>query len=115
SLDVLEKAYPELQGRIDHAKIGVAGHGYGAFVAMLLGGVRTFPGAVSYADPRVKAIAAMSPWGPDNAHGLTKESFVSLNVPALFMIGGRDDGTNGTLSAETRKQAWELLPADRKS
>ena len=43
SLGALEQKYPELQGKIDHAKIGVGGHSYGAFTSMLVGGARTFP------------------------------------------------------------------------
>lgn len=110
----LVRQYPELAGKIDTTKIGVAGHSYGAFIAMLLGGVKTFPGATSYADPRVKAIFAMSPQGPSDSVGLTKESFASLNVPALFMIGTQDAGTSDTQPTEWRRQAFELAPAGDK-
>lgn len=114
SLDRLALQYPELKGKIDATKIGVAGHSYGAFIAMLAGGVKTFPGGTSYADPRVKAIIAMSPQGPSDSVGLTKESFASLNVPALFMIGTQDAGTNDTQPTVWRRQAFELAPAGDK-
>jgi predicted dienelactone hydrolase len=110
SLDQLEKAYPELQGKIDHTKIGVGGHSYGAFTAMLVGGVRTFPGGVSYADPRVKAIVAMSPQGPDEPRGLTTESWRELKIPALFMTGTQDRGLTDAQTPEWRRQAFELSP-----
>jgi predicted dienelactone hydrolase len=114
SLDQLEKTYPELQGKIDRTKIGVGGHSYGAFTAMLVGGARTFPGNNSYADPRIKAIVAMSPQGPDEARGLTTESWRELRVPTLFMTGTQDRGTTEAQTPEWRRQAFELSPAGDK-
>lgn len=114
SLDQLEKAYPELAGKIDRTKIGVGGHSYGAFTAMLVGGVRTFPGNTSYADPRVKAVVAMSPQGPDETRGLTTESWRELHVPTLFMTGTQDRGTTDAQTPEWRRQAYELSPAGDK-
>lgn len=114
STDRLVRQYPELAGKIDRGRVGVAGHSYGAFIAMLLGGTKTFPGAVSYADPRVKAIVAMSPQGPSDSIGLTRESFASLNVPALFMIGTRDAGTDDAQPTSWRRLAFELAaPGDK--
>lgn len=110
SLNDLEQRFPELQGKIDHAKIGVGGHSYGAFTAMLLGGVKTFPGAASYADARVKAIIAMSPQGPGDVRGLTNESFASLNIPALFITGTRDKGVTDAETPEWRREAYTLSP-----
>ncbi|HEX7832088.1 MAG TPA: alpha/beta fold hydrolase [Thermoanaerobaculia bacterium] len=114
TLDKLEERFPELQGKIDHSKIGVGGHSYGAFTAMLVGGAKTFPGAVSYADPRVKAIVAMSPQGPGDVRGLTTESFASVNVPALFMTGTSDNGMSETETPEWRREAYALSPAGNK-
>jgi predicted dienelactone hydrolase len=114
SLDVLEQRYPELKGKIDRSHIGVGGHSYGAFTAMLAGGARTFPGSVSYADPRVKAIVAMSPQGTAANRGLTQESFASIGVPALFMTGSRDRGTNERETPEWRREAYTYAPAGDK-
>ncbi|HEX8171379.1 MAG TPA: alpha/beta fold hydrolase [Thermoanaerobaculia bacterium] len=114
SLDTIEQRYPELQGKIDRTKIGVGGHSYGAYTAMLIGGARTFPGGTSYADPRVKAIVAMSPQGPGEARGLTNESYAQLRVPALFMTGTRDAGVTQDETPEWRQQAYELSPAGDK-
>lgn len=110
SLDALEQRYPELQGKIDRTKIGVGGHSYGAFTAMLIGGVRTFPGAASYADPRVKAIVAMSPQGPGDVRGLTRESWSELRIPTLFMTGTRDAGVTDDETPEWRREAFALSP-----
>ncbi|MBV8517149.1 MAG: alpha/beta fold hydrolase [Acidobacteria bacterium] len=114
SLGTLEQRYPELAGKIDHARIGVGGHSYGAYTAMLVGGARTFPGGTSYADPRVKAIVAMSPQGPSETRGLTNESFTTLRVPALFMTGTMDRGVTDAETPDWRRQAFELSPAGDK-
>jgi predicted dienelactone hydrolase len=114
SLDRLERDYPELQGKIDRDRIGVAGHARGAMTAMMVGGLRTFPGPESFADPRVKAIAALSPAGPRQVWGVTNESFATINIPALFMTGSRDAGTNEEETPAWRQQAYELSPAGDK-
>jgi dienelactone hydrolase len=114
SLGTLETRFSELQGKIDHTRIGVGGHGYGAFTAMLIGGVRTFPGATSYADPRVKGIVAMSPQGPGETRGLTRESWSELRTPALFMTGTRDTGISDAETVDWRREAYTLSPAGDK-
>lgn len=114
SLDQLQQSYPELQGKIDRTKIGVGGHSYGAFTAMLAAGVRTYPGAVSYADPRVTAVMAMSPQGPGAVRGLTNESWAELRKPALFITGTNDQGVNEQETPAWRRQAFELSPAGDK-
>lgn len=113
-LDRIEESYPELKGKIDRTKIGVAGHSYGAFTAMLIGGARTFPGGTNYADPRVKAIVAMSPQGESTRFGLTAESFQTLRIPTLFMTGSVDNGLDETETPEWRRQAFERSPAGDK-
>lgn len=116
SIPQLVQQFPEIKDRVDATKIGVSGHSYGAFTAMLAGGVRTFSGgkATSYADPRVKAVVAMAPPGPSEARGLTKESFATLNVPTLFLTGSMDYGATQAEDPAWRKQAFELSPAGDK-
>ncbi|HEV7240213.1 MAG TPA: hypothetical protein VGQ36_13320 [Thermoanaerobaculia bacterium] len=114
SLESLVQRYPELEGKIDATKIGVAGHAYGSHTAMLAGGVRTFPGGVSYADPRVKAVIAMSPQGPAESRGLTSESFAELRVPAMFMTGTLDQGATESETPEWRSEGFKLAPAGDK-
>lgn len=114
SLDALEQKYPELAGKIDRTKIGVAGHQYGAQTAMLLAGARTFPGGTSYADKRVTAALLMSPPGPLDSLGLTRESWTSVAIPVLYMTGASDIGTAETQTVEWRRQAFDLAaPGDK--
>lgn len=114
NLDRIEQAYPELQGKIDRTKIGVGGHSYGAFTAQLVAGVRTYPGATSYADPRVKALIAMAPVGAAQNRGLTTESWTELRIPAMFMTGTADQGAAESETPEWRRQAFENSPAGDK-
>jgi predicted dienelactone hydrolase len=113
SLQTLEQQYPELQGKLDHAKIGVGGHSYGAFTALLIAGATTSTGGaapVSYADSRVKAVVAMSPQGVSASRGLTRESFANIRVPVLFMTGSEDRGREEGEDVAWRRQAFELSP-----
>jgi predicted dienelactone hydrolase len=113
-LDKIEESYPELQGKIDRTKIGVGGHSYGAFTAMLVGGAKTFPEATSYADPRVKSIVVLSPQGPSETFHLTAESFKEIGVPSLFMTGTRDRGLNDNETPEWRRLAFDNAAAGDK-
>jgi predicted dienelactone hydrolase len=110
SLDALEQKYPELQGKIDRSRIGVGGHARGAVTAMQLGGLQMFPGPVSSADARVKAIVAMSPPGPRESWGIRTESFAAIKVPALFITGTLDKGSRDDETPEWRRQAFDLAP-----
>ncbi len=116
SLPALEKEYPELVGKIDATRVGVSGHSYGALTALLLGGARTFAGsaATRYADPRVKAIVAMSPQGVSDERGLTRDSWAELRLPVLFMTGTADRGTTDEENMAWRKQAFDFSPAGDK-
>lgn len=114
STEKLARQYPELQGKLDATKVGVAGHSYGAFIAMLLGGVKTFPGAASYVDPRVTAVLAISPQGPSDSAGLTNESYASLTVPTMFMIGTQDAGPGEEETTAWRRRAFELAAPGNK-
>lgn len=114
SLGRLAERYMELEGKIDGARVGVGGHGHGAFTALLIGGGRMFPGGVSFADPRVKAVMLMSPQGPSELRGLTRQSWDELRMPALFMTGTRDTGIDETETPEWRRQGFDLAPAGDK-
>lgn len=114
SFPQLEQQYPELAGKIDHTKIGVGGHSYGAFTTMLLAGTAPVSGGapLRLADPRIKAFIAMSPQGVDATSGLTQESWRDVRSPVLFMTGSADARPNEP--ADWRRQAFENSPAGDK-
>lgn len=114
SLATLADRYPELQGKIDASRIAVAGHSRGATTAMMIGGLRTFPGPNSFADPRVKAVAALSPPGTRETWGVTNESFGEIRVPMLVMTGTRDVGMGEGETPEWRMQVFEQAAAGDK-
>lgn len=115
SLNDLEKNYPEIAGKMNHARIGVGGHSYGAFTAMLAGGAKTFGDPpLAFADARIKAIVAMSPQGVAANRGLTAESWRGLHMPAMFMTGSRDYGANENEGPDWRRAAYEGSPAGDK-
>jgi predicted dienelactone hydrolase len=114
-LDELEQRFPELKGKIDHAKIGVGGHSLGAMTAMLVGGAKTFGNPpLSLADPRVKAIVVMSPQGVTASLGLNPQSFADIHVPAVFMTGTEDRGAAPNEDWQWRKTAFTNAPAGDK-
>lgn len=87
SLDELEKKYPELKGKIDRTKIGVAGH-----VANMA--------TIDPADPRVRAALVMSP-----------EKAEDVKKPVMVMTGS-DLKTNEPLAG--RREAFNVLtPGDK--
>ncbi|HWW62738.1 MAG TPA: hypothetical protein VN181_15290 [Thermoanaerobaculia bacterium] len=116
SLGELESKYPELEKKLDREKIGVGGHAYGALTALVIGGMRTFPAgqATSYADPRVKAVLAMSPQGTNASKGITRDSWATIKVPVLYMTGSNDNGTEENETPAWRHEAFESSPAGDK-
>ena len=109
SLNDIERQFPELQGKMDHARIGIGGHAYGAFTALLVAGMN---GTLS--DARVRAAVVMSPPGPSTMRGITPQSFATLKVPVMFMTGTNDRGASESEDVSWRKQAFENSPSGDK-
>lgn len=115
SLGDLETRFPELKGKMDHNKIGVGGHSYGALTTMLIAGAHTFTTPpVTGADPRVKAGLAMSPQGVFDKLGLTAESWRDVKIPMMYMTGSLDRGSVEGQDAEWRRTAFTNSPAGDK-
>jgi predicted dienelactone hydrolase len=98
SIPDLAKQVPALQGKLDAARIGVAGHSFGAYTTQLIAGATVdVPGgakARSLADERARAFLAISPQGRGQ-QGLTERSWEGVKRPLMTMTGSRDRGAGG--------------------
>ena len=108
AIDRLKKLNQEnspLKNKLDLARLGVAGHSFGAFTTLAVAGqVFIAPGdrEISYADLRVQAAIAMSAPVPAQKE-LFDRAFGKIKIPVLHMTGTEDFSPIG----ETR-------PADRR-
>ena len=69
------------------APLVAVGHSYGALVAQALGGATVF--GKSVADPRIRAVVAISPPGPF-ANFVGREDWARMTVPMLVTTGTAD-------------------------
>lgn len=109
-LDQLEKRIPDLAGKLDRERIAVAGHSYGAFITMMVGGTRADLGdgrPSSLADARVRCVLPVAPSGRGD-YGLVDESWTAARLPTLFVNGTLDVRSGHT--AEWRMEPYELSP-----
>lgn len=129
-LDWLEASAAEHPGALDLDRIYLVGHSAGAGNALMIAGARrNFKCAqplghvdehqacaeadlVSLADPRVKAVIAMSPQGPDN-DGFMESSFETVDRPVLIGTG-MADGEYDIGEPENRRLVFTHLPAANK-
>jgi dienelactone hydrolase len=116
-LDALEASVPGLAGRLDHDRIAVAGHSWGAQTVSTLLGARVLdsdgvPGE-DMSDPRIKAgvLLALTGLGDDltpfAAEHLPflKPSFDTMTTPALIAAGDNDQS-----HLSTRGPDWFIDP-----
>lgn len=110
-LEDLPKLVPNLNGKIDTQSIGVSGHSFGAYTAMLIGGVTADLGKEkrkSFFDKRVKCILPISGQGTGQ-QGLTKKSWDSLQMPMMTITGTRDRGAGGQ-GVDWKKEPYKYSP-----
>lgn len=72
--------------QIDGNRVGLVGHSFGAWTALLVGGAES-----RYANPRVKAVVALS--GPANENVFAVDGQNDLNnikVPVMFQFGSKE-------------------------
>jgi dienelactone hydrolase len=111
SLDLLPNAAPGLEGKIDAKHVGVAGHSFGAYTAMLVGGVTVDLGidkGKGFADKRVACILPISGQGTGQ-QGLTNRSWDSLTLPMMTITGTRDQGAGGQ-GVDWKKEPYQFSP-----
>ncbi|MEU4658307.1 chlorophyllase [Streptomyces sp. NPDC023723] len=125
-LDALEAAVPGLAGRVDHGRVAVAGHSFGAQSASLLLGARVLdadglPGE-DLSDPRVSAgvLFALTGRGGADLSPFAAEHFPFMNpafddmtTPALVVAGDADDSPLSTRGPDWFTDAYEFSPKDK--
>lgn len=107
----IAKATPALAGRIDAERIGVGGHSFGAYTAMLIGGVTVDLGGErgrSFRDERVRCILPISGQGTGQ-QGLTDRSWAGLTIPMMTITGTRDRGIGGQ-DVDWKKEPYAFSP-----
>jgi dienelactone hydrolase len=122
-LDAIEAAVPRLAGRVDHDRIAVAGHSWGAQTASTLAGARVVdadgkPGP-SMADPRVKAAvllalagtggADLTPFAAENFSFMNPD-FAELSTPGLIVAGDHDDSLLTVRGPDWFTDGYRLSP-----
>lgn len=114
-IDNLAKLVPRLTGKVDESKIGVGGHSFGAYTAMLIGGTTVNLGkdfASSYADKRIKCILPISAQGTGQ-QGLTRDSWKNVRIPMMVITGTNDRGV-GNQGYEWKMEPYEYSgPGDK--
>lgn len=110
-LEELPKLNPGLSGKLDLKTIGIAGHSFGAYTTMLIGGVTVDLGGEkgkSFLDKRVKCILPISAQGTGQ-QGLTEKSYDALKLPMLTITGTRDRGVGGQ-AVDWRMEPFRYSP-----
>lgn len=104
-------------GRIDPARIAMAGHSMGAWTAAAEAGQR-YPGGLGEADARIKAVVLFS---PSPQHGVDPAySFGAITIPVLSITGTEDgqplsaDPDQRASALADRTAAYQGLPAGGK-
>jgi predicted dienelactone hydrolase len=105
-------------GRGDAARIGAAGHSFGAHTVLALAGQRFGPRGPAARDPRFRAVAALSPMSPGTDPAKAPAAFGAIAVPVLTATGSadgsplaRDRSLEEVVAA--RAAVFPALPASR--
>jgi pimeloyl-ACP methyl ester carboxylesterase len=122
----IEQGVPAIQDRLDHNRIAVAGHSWGATTAsMLLGATHPDPDngrVVDIADARVKAgiLLCVAGTGGDNLSPFAAARFPFMNpdfsgmrTPTLVVAGDKDQSPFSIRGPEWRREAYDLSPSPK--
>ncbi len=101
-----------LAGRVDLARVAIAGHSFGAWTALTAGGRRpaALPGrAGDLSDRRVRCVVSLSGAGfKDDAR--ERAAAAGLRVPTLHMTGTLDTSPVTDATVEDRKRVFRHAP-----
>ncbi|TZG33472.1 alpha/beta fold hydrolase [Agrobacterium sp. B1(2019)] len=124
-LDHIENQAPMICGRLDHSRIAVAGHSWGAQTASaLLGATHPDPddgSVVNRKDSRVKAGVLLATPGRGDAlteyaartYPFMYPDFSTMTAATLIIVGDRDVGSLSTRGAEWWRDAYDLSPSPK--
>jgi predicted dienelactone hydrolase len=101
----------EFAGRVDLARVGIAGHSFGANTTLVASGqLFILPGGkeMGLADPRIKAAIPMSAPVPRDKSTLER-AFGKIAVPCLHMTGTLDDSPIGETGAADRRLPFDHI------
>ncbi len=110
SLQTVESKAPQLRGKINRSRIGVAGHSLGAYSTLWVAGqsVNTSNRPnVSFRDNRVRAFLAISPAGIGRG-GLEARSWSQIAAPVMTVAGSEERG------GSWRREPFDNMPAGDK-
>ncbi|MFW6337036.1 MAG: alpha/beta hydrolase family protein [Phycisphaeraceae bacterium] len=115
-LDVLARRNADdtqLTARFDLDRVAVAGHSFGAWTTLAVGG-RTFVRRKGQEfrpiDPRIDALLPLSPPGPKEEREDPAKSLCSVRLPTMMMTGSLDHSPLTGETAEDRRRVFDLLP-----
>jgi len=109
-INVLEtRSKDSLKGKIDLARIGVAGHSFGSYTTLAIAGQHFQVAArdIDFADPRVKAAIPMSETPPARNKST---QFDRIAIPMLHMTGTKDTSPIGEVNPKDRRNVYDLCP-----
>lgn len=113
SLKQLEADVEGLEGKIDHERIGMGGHSFGAHTSQLIGGVKLRNPVTkrfqTYYDPRPDAFLLISPQGTGDS--LVEESYSGLTRPTLVITGTNDKSPRNGKDHLWRREVYDHSPA----
>jgi dienelactone hydrolase len=122
NLGALEAAVPGLAGRLDHDRVAVAGHSWGAQTAGTLLGARVLDTGDDFTDRRIKAgvlLAAagrggadLSPFAAENFPFMNPD-FTTMTAPTLVVAGDADQSALTVRGPGWFTDAYHLSPAPK--
>lgn len=95
--------------RLDVTRIGAGGHDFGSQTVLALAG-QVLPGQISFPEPRVKAVLAMSSPVPIGQVPLSV-AYEKIAVPCLHITGTADNSIVGTTQAHQRRLPFDHVSA----